>query len=346
MMKKSLAVLASVMVLGSCTSFPDLFSGQTTSQPPILRAQNTLSRNPEQAVEVAELQRYLSTFAGKTPLPDGSMIGERGSVNGRAQTRKFILGQLKEWGYQPELHNYRKNGDNVIVHLKATEPTSEYILLGAHMDSVSNAGADDNASGSSAVLEAARILRNQQVRKANIMFAWFDEEELGLIGSYALAKDLKKQGLNLTSVHTADMVGWDSDKDNAVEIEQPDGPLWAYYQMVNNTHKLNLKLVRTSSGDTDHVAFRRTGFQSVGLCEEWVGGDTTPYYHRKTDVFDSINFTFLANNARLMIAVASDLLLKVPPPANIQLVPHEQFPGRPRPFHRDYQTAGLDGHHH
>lgn len=344
-MKKTLAVIASICVLGSCTTSLDPVQN-LVSNTNVIRTQATSGRLMEQSVDINELQRYLSTFAGKTPLPTGGLIGERGSIAGRLQTRQFMMGQLKEWGYQPEIHNYRKNGENIIAHLKATEPTNEYILLGAHMDSVSNAGADDNASGSSAVLEAARILRNQPVRKVNIMFAWFDEEELGLIGSYALAKELKKQGLNLTSVHTADMVGWDSDKDNVIEIEQPDGPLWAYYQMVNNTHKLNLKLIRTSSGDTDHVAFRRTGFQSVGLCEEWVSGDTTPYYHRKTDVLESVNFTYLANNARLMIAVASDLLNKVPAPANIQIIPHEQFPGRPRPFHADYQTAGLNGHHH
>src|SRR5688500_3760742 len=127
------------------------------------------------------------------------------------------------------------------------------------MDSVSNAGTIDNGSGSTAVLEAATVLRNLPGRKVNIIFAWFDEEELGLIGSEAMAADYKKQGLKISSVHTMDMMGWDKDGDKAIEIERPDGVLWDYYKMVNEKHQLNYKLARTNSGSTDHVAFRAEG---------------------------------------------------------------------------------------
>ncbi|PKL75639.1 MAG: hypothetical protein CVV27_14310, partial [Candidatus Melainabacteria bacterium HGW-Melainabacteria-1] len=261
---------------------------------------------------------------------------------GRALTREYISKTLESMGYTVEPHRYRNNGINITARLLASVPSDEYILLGAHMDSVRNAGADDNNSGSSAVLEAARVLRELPDRKVNLLFAWFDEEELGLVGSYALARELKKQGLKVSSVHTLDMVGWDSDRDGVIEVEQPDANLWEYYQQANQAHGLKLPLSRTSSGDTDHVAFRREGFTAVGLCEEWVGGDTTPHYHRRSDAYTTLNFDYLSNVTRLTVAAVGDLSRGVKGPLLTTRVPHNRFPGRPRPFHASYDHLPLE----
>lgn len=270
-------------------------------------------------------------------------ISERGSVKGREATKKFITDYLTNLGYKVERHSYRTNGENIIAKLQADENTDEYILLGAHLDSVSNPGADDNASGTVSVLESARVLKELKGRKVNIIFAWFDEEELGLIGSKALAKDYKKQGLKLTSAHTADMVGYDSDKDKVIEIEQPDGNLWDVYNQANKSHGLNYKLSRTSSGQTDHEAFRAYGFKSVGICEEWAGEDTTPDYHKKTDTYNTLSFDMIEASTKLMVAVISDLTQKVTIKNPTQFVPHSNFPKKERHFH--YKGfSDLDNH--
>jgi Zn-dependent M28 family amino/carboxypeptidase len=255
-------------------------------------------------------------------------IPERGTVQGRALTRQYLAGALGALGYTAEYHDYRTEGRNVLAKLPATSPTDEWILVGAHMDSVKNAGANDNATGSACVLELARQIKALPDRKVNVLFAFFDEEEKGLIGSTALAKKLKKDQLRVTSVHTIDMAGWDADRDRVIEIEQPDGGLWEYYQAVNARHGLGLKLVRTSSGATDHVAFRRQGFRSVGLCEEWANGDTTPYYHRKSDTFETVDLEYLASTTRFFAAVIGDLVQRVPPPPARPFIPHSFFPGR------------------
>ncbi|MDB5096263.1 MAG: hypothetical protein JWM80_684 [Cyanobacteria bacterium RYN_339] len=286
----------------------------------------------EQLVSKDRIAGNLAVLAGKAPAADGRTIAERGSVEGREQTRQYISAQLAALGYAVERAEYRKNGQNLVARL-TVEGATDTLLVGAHLDSVHNAGADDNGSGSTVVLEAAAALRELPGRKQNIIFAWFDEEELGLVGSYAMARQLQKQGQKLTSAHTIDMIGWDSDKDKAIEIERPDGVLWDYYQMVNRTHGLNLPLKRTNSGDTDHVAFRASGFTSVGLCEEWVGGDTTPHYHSRTDTLDTIDFDYMASSAQLLVATLGDLARGVPAPAHVKLLPHTDFPGRPRPHH-------------
>ncbi|PIW14881.1 hypothetical protein COW36_19720 [bacterium (Candidatus Blackallbacteria) CG17_big_fil_post_rev_8_21_14_2_50_48_46] len=336
MRKIWLSMFSAGLALVGCASGTALLNNHSLQ--PILRAQNQGAApvRAEQALDKARMQALASVLTGQKPMPDGTLIPERGTTQGRDLTRKFILSVLEGYGYKPELHAYRSSGKNILVRLMADQPSDEYVLIGAHMDSVRNAGADDNNSGSVAVLEAARVLKDLPGRKVNLIFAWFDEEELGLVGSHYLARDFKKQGLKLSSVHTLDMVGWDSDQDRVIEIEQPDGPLWDYYQMVNKAHQLNLPLSRTSSGDTDHVAFRQEGFTSVGLCEEWVGGDTTPYYHRKTDVYTSVNFDYLFKVSQLAVAVVSDLVRAVPAPLVQTRVPHDRFPGRARPFHASY----------
>lgn len=322
--------LLSALIIGGCST-PSLntsvdentgiFSGTTLKSVDLL-------------VEKKRLENNLAVLTGKSPLSDGNLISERGTPEGKIKSRNYISSRLEEFGYKVERHNYRKNGENIFTRLLANENSSEYILLGAHFDSVRNAGANDNGTGSAAILEAARVLKQLEGRKVNIIFAWFDEEELGLVGSEAMAREFKKQGLKITSVHTIDMLGWDADKDGVIEIEQPDGVLWDYYKMVNEKHQLKIRLSRTSSGSTDHVAFREEGYQAVGLCEEWAGGDTTPYYHKKTDTYDTVNFDILFSGTKLLVDVAGDLSLKVPPPSDIRILPHNQFPGRERVFNQ------------
>jgi hypothetical protein len=338
-MRSPLSLLvAAALILGGCmatssSTSANLFNRGVTA----LNAQRTPTLPAiEQQVSQQNIETFVGALTGQRPMPDGRRIPERGTTEGRNLTREYISKTLTGFGYDVELHNYRSTGTNVFTRLMAHTPTDEYILVGAHMDSVRNAGADDNSSGSSVVLETARVMKQLEGRKVNVIFAWFDEEEIGLIGSRAMARDFKKQGLRVTSVHTVDMLGWDSNGNNAIEIEQPDSYLWDYYLMVNEKHNLKLPLKRTSSGDTDHVAFRNEGYVAVGLCEEWVGGDTTPHYHRRTDTFDNIHLAYMTNGTRLLSAVISDMARQVPKPLITQIVPHHHFPARAREFHSAY----------
>lgn len=315
---------------------------QTQSNPNAIRpATRKVAARVEQLIDVKRMEGYLAALTGKTAFLPNTVIPERGTVKGRALTRQFLSNTLESLGYKVEMHEYRKNGINVMARLMADEPTDEYIVVGAHMDSVSNAGGDDNGSGSTAVLEIASIMPQLQGRKANILFAWFDEEELGLIGSGYLAKDLKKQGMKISSVHSIDMLGWDSDGDRAVELARPDGILWDYYKMVNQTHGLKLPLDRTNTGQSDHVSFHNQGYASICISEEYTSNDFTPHYHRRTDTFETINLEFLSSGTRLVAAVVSDLTQKVPAPVNIQIVPHDRYPSRERLFHASYEEAAA-----
>jgi Zn-dependent M28 family amino/carboxypeptidase len=320
-------------ILGGCMAGPQnsTFTEQTTA----LNATKEVN-GVEQLVDPKRMEANMAVITGKAPVINNIFIPERGSVEGRNLTRTFLTNTLEALGYKVEIQNYRKNGANVFVRLMADQPTDEYILAGGHLDSVKNAGAIDDGTGTISTLEAATVLPKLTGRKVNIIFAWFDEEELGLVGSEALASEFKKQGLKISSVHAMDMLGWDQDGDRAVEVARPDGNLWDYYKMVNETHQLKIPLERTNTGSSDHVSFHQKGYNSVCLSEEWVNGDTTPYYHQKKDVFETVNFEYLATGAKLLIAVLGDLSQKVPAPANIEMVPHNRFPGREKTFLKSY----------
>lgn len=330
----TIAALSALALLSACavnSLNPALFRSS-----PLTALSTGRSELIEKRVDRSRMEKHLAVLTGKASIGSDGLIQERGTTQGRALTRTYLTQSLEALGYKPELHNYRPNGSNVIARLMADTPSDEYIVVGAHMDSVRNAGADDNASGSVAVLEAAAVLKDLKGRKVNILFAWFDEEEIGLVGSRYLARDLKKQGLKINSMHNIDMLGWDADKDRTIEVAQPDGILWDYYQMVNKSHGLNLPFDRTNTGQSDHESFHKEGFASVCLSEEYTNGDMTPHYHRRGDTFETINLDYLTLGTRLVVAVVGDLSLKVPPPAGIQQIPHDRFPARQRAFHKSY----------
>lgn len=109
--------------------------------------------------------------------------------------------------------------NNVIAYIPGSDPAlkDEYVIIGAHYDhlgvkhdQVYN-GADDNASGTAAVIEIARQLKEHQSElKRSVIIVNFDAEEIGLFGSNAFAKRLTKEKKikKVCLMMSIDMVGW------------------------------------------------------------------------------------------------------------------------------------------
>jgi hypothetical protein len=71
---------------------------------------------------------------------------------------------------------------------------------------------------------------------------------------------------------------------------------------------VSVPLTTTKTASTDHSSFRPT-FLAVGLTEEYatVPSDTTPYYHKVGDTFDTVNFDYLLSTTVIMNQVVADL---------------------------------------
>jgi Zn-dependent M28 family amino/carboxypeptidase len=191
---------------------------------------------------------------------------------------------------------------------------SEAVVIGAHYDhlgyggagsldpdstGVIHNGADDNASGTAALLEAARILsqrRDENFR--TIIFIAFTAEEEGLIGSsYYVEHPIRPLGATYGMINM-DMVGR-LRHDNLIAIGTGSATeIPGILERINADYGFNLSEVEDPWGRSDHSSFYGAAVPVVHLFT-----DNHPQYHRTTDDWQTINFEGVATIA----AFAADL---------------------------------------
>lgn len=251
----------------------------------------------------------VGVLAGKVEINPGVKLKDRSTAQNRTLTREFLHEKFAELGLKSEEDKYGRHGSNVFATLPATNGSDEYIVVGAHFDSVHGGpGANDNATGVAMVLDAARHLSGMADRTKNVIFVLFDQEETGLIGSTAFAQSLKDQGLNVSSVHTVDQMGWDGDGDRAVEIDGASKELVDLYRTAAAEGGLNISVNEVDFGSTDHVPFKELGFDAFALSEEYVAGDTSPHYHTPRDTYETVNWEYLTSSTKLLDRALEDLV--------------------------------------
>jgi Zn-dependent M28 family amino/carboxypeptidase len=223
----------------------------------------------------------------------------RATTTQRASARTYLQNQLTQIGWTPMLQNY-PTGANVYAMIPATTSSAQRIIVGAHFDSFSGSpGANDNATGTAAVLALARYLKDMPCRDANVSVVLFDEEEQGLFGSRAYSATLPATGI--LAVHTVDQIGWDSDHDRRFELELPTIALENEYRAAAAI--VGVLVTTTATQGTDHEAFRDDGFPAVGLTEEYAGNDTSPYRHTAQDTASTVDIDYLVLGTKLLAQV-------------------------------------------
>jgi Zn-dependent M28 family amino/carboxypeptidase len=223
----------------------------------------------------------------------------RATTTQRQAARTYLQNQLTQLGWTPQLHSYN-TGANVYATIPATTGETKQIVVGAHFDTVTGSpGANDNATGAAAVLALARYLEEVPCRKYAVTVVFFDEEEAGLFGSRAFANMLSPA--SVVAVHTVDQIGWDQDGDRRFELELPTQALEAEYRAAAAT--LGVPVTVTSTQGTDHQSFRERGIAAIGLTEEYVGNDTSPYRHTTQDTAATVKQSYLQLGAQLVAQV-------------------------------------------
>ena len=135
------------------------------------------------------------------------------------RAQDWLYARFEELGCSPPqlyLHDFDNNADNVVAVLPGLGAPDEIYVIGAHYDSVNWAGAtlpapgaDDNASGTAALIEIARVVRESGiVFDATIQFVAFASEELGVVGSAAFADDAIAQGQAPHNAIVMDVMGY------------------------------------------------------------------------------------------------------------------------------------------
>jgi acetylornithine deacetylase/succinyl-diaminopimelate desuccinylase-like protein len=262
--------------------------------------------DPNDATITAYQSDIVGRLSGQTDITPGVKLANRATAANRQTSRDYLKKLFQDLNLTPLEHNYG-SGTNVYAQLPSTSGGTQSVVFGAHYDTVMVApGANDNATGVAAVYAVARYAVKLPCRSKSLLFVLFDEEESGLVGSKQFATKLKNDGTLIHSVHTIDQMGWDQDGDRAIELELPDTGLRELYEAAVTKLGVTIAMKTTSTGSTDHASFRPT-FLAIGLTEEYTSGDTTPYYHKVGDTYDTINFPYLLSTTVLVNQVVADL---------------------------------------
>ncbi|MDR5683937.1 MAG: M28 family peptidase [Armatimonadota bacterium] len=172
-------------------------------------------------------------------------------------------------------------------------PGERRLVIGGHMDSVEGSpGANDNASGVGAMLEAARLLRQQPPRVAP-EFVAFGAEELGLFGSFAYANGDRIRGV--VGMINLDMVG----VGERLLIGNGGGDPRLVEAGLEAARAMGIRIEQRRMGASDHVAFERAGIPVAFLHRP-----DDPNYHTPQDTADKVRPELLDPVVRLAVAIA------------------------------------------
>lgn len=246
-------------------------------------------------------------------LASDSLKGRKAGTENSAKAAAYLINQYEQMGLKPFFADgwkvpFQRSGYsnsnffNVIGLIEGNDPQlkDEYIVLGAHFDHIGMKndslvynGADDNASGSAALVEVTReLLKNQANLKRSVIIAAFDGEELGLFGSYALADTLQKLDLlkNVKLMMSIDMVGW-YQKSGELILEGvgtiKNGKKTLNNYSGKNAITLNLKKFEKSI----FTATDTQGFAQSGIATLAVTTGTKSPYHKPEDDADLIDYS-------------------------------------------------------
>jgi len=208
---------------------------------------------------------------------------------------------------------------NVIAEQPGLTQANKIYLLIAHLDDTSYVngnpntfapGADDNASGSAAVMHIASILKQYDFG-CTLRYALVTGEEQGLYGSYAYATEVYNNGDNLKGVLNLDMLGYNTPGSNPrVELDtrqyspQNAGDLAIanLFKDAVSAYSIQLTPYILQSGEqgSDHASFWDYGYPAILAIEDW--NDHTPFYHRTGDQLSSLNMEYYTEFAKAAIA--------------------------------------------
>ncbi|HSA57937.1 MAG TPA: M20/M25/M40 family metallo-hydrolase [Gemmatimonadaceae bacterium] len=231
---------------------------------------------------------------------------------GNARAIAYLDSVYKSFGYETELQWWEPRPGirtaNVVATLKGTVSPDAVYVVGSHFDSaVAGPGSDDNTSGTTMLLETARVLaRNPQ--PATIRFVSFTGEESGLLGSREFVRRLKADSVLVVGAMNNDMMGYSNDQrlDNTIRYSNPG--------IRDVQHGAALEFSRLITYDalyyksTDAAAL----FDGYG---DIIGGFGSypilgnPHYHQRHDVLETINFELMVENTKANVATMMMLAL-------------------------------------
>jgi aminopeptidase YwaD len=269
------------------------------------------------AIRAVDLQSHVGFLA--SDALQGRLAGSEGGQGAAA----YLASELARLGIEPAgdaggySQEFGQGFRNVLGRLPGSGElaASELVVLGAHFDHVGfgtqktsrgpvgpiHNGADDNASGTAAVLELAEWLASQRrAFNRSFLIAFWDAEEIGLLGSKHWVSTHQPDVPRIKLVINLDMVGRLQDEVHVMGWRTGLG-LRDWICEANAKPGLRLNFTSQITADTDHWPFIQAGVPAVQI-------DTGKHedYHRPSDDADRVNY----QGAERIVTLAGSLALR------------------------------------
>jgi hypothetical protein len=246
---------------------------------------------------------------------------------GNRLAMEYLMTTLRAFGYEPELQWFEPapgvRSANVVATLRGTSNPELQYVVGSHFDSVKEGpGSDDNTSGTTALLEVARVLARRP-QAATIRFVWFTAEESGLRGSKEFVRLATEAGDHVVGALNNDMLGYANDDrlDNTIR--------YANAGLRDLQHAAAFLFTQLITYDAHYYKFTDAhslvdGFGDVvaGIGSYPVLGN--PHYHQPHDVLETVNHRLVAEVSRTTLA---SVVLMASSPSRLTGVTASRAPG-------------------
>lgn len=289
-----------------------------------VRAQHPVIQQALNDMHIDSMMRYVNELSGELPVDIGNgpepIISRHKYQVGNEMAAQYIVQKLQSWGYEAVVQQWSTTGANILATKPGVVYPDDRVILCAHYDAlpggpVAAPAADDNASGTAAALEAARILRDVDF-EYTVVFAFWDEEEQGLVGSGIYAGIEASNDRPIHAVVNMDAIAWDGNGDTKARVHtRPIANSIAIADTcmsVLSTYGIDIDLIYTQpgAGYSDHASFWNEGYGAILIIEEF-GADPNPYYHTSNDRSIHFDVPYYEKLARLSIGTMMAMAVPV-----------------------------------
>ena len=306
-----------LLLVGFCFVLSCKTQNTSTSQksPSISQNKNSLSKNEVDSTQIMQDIKHLAS---------DELEGRGSGEKGNDLAREYIVTRFKKLGlkkvdtsfFQPfsfykRIYKKTYNCNNVIGKITGTKHPEKYIVLTAHYDHLGKRdemifnGADDNASGVTAVLQAAAFFKKNPPEHS-ILFVAFDAEELGLEGAKYFVDNPPISIDNILMNVNLDMIS--RNKKNEIYIcGTHHYPILKEKLVgIDSLSSINVLFGHDTpdlgyndwTNSSDHGPFHKKKIPFI-----YLGVEDHEDYHKQTDTFEKIDPSFLYQSTRLVIEI-------------------------------------------
>ncbi len=249
---------------------------------------------------------------------------------------EYIYDKFRSYGldveYDPFPHEVLTQGNYEMRNVMATLPgkgidTRRTYIICSHYDSIATKstnwlmdwktlpapGADDNASGTAAVLEAARIL-SQYDFEHTIKFVAFSGEELGLHGSKHYTELAAENGEDIAGVLDFDMIAYDPDQPD-MDVITNAASEWLADRMLSVQRRYNIgpltmnKIINPEMVYSDHAPFWQKGWNAILSIDnsDFDSPEFYPFMHTAEDTIDKLDFDMSSKMVQIAVGTLASL---------------------------------------